>query len=1174
MTFQKEMQLSKRTLIFIIISVFSLVSLSVHADANNSSNKQTIRFITLPELTEKGADELLNAIKDELASKGYHRQNFSHEQLSELPKSLHKYDTYTKKDGDKQKVIRFGVIKYLTRPSRMWLESVILENNKSTYNSDIVDIIQIINEEVIQDLDLKDQLLHEKIPSRIFSLPRLSNTQQFELLNLLKLQISLKGYMQNDSYTNPNLTNIPTTVNHHTTMLSSYDDKVRVIRFGIIQFSTFASQLWVEGLEFTNDNKILINSDLEQIALIISKELLPKLSSKIYNSDTLSKEIIDLSYASSDEVIKSLKAQGYSAYNADDTVPKEFSFQELPVIIEMPAPNKIQTGLVGEGASGTDSLTVASRMSTETVSSRLSKILVIYHPDHKEQLVKVKKNIKTIIDKPARQVLIEGMVLEISESGLEQLGVKWEIGNNDNMVSIKGGEIGVVLNRKLSDLSLSKDWNVTLQALIENGKAEVLSRPSVLTLDNRQATIRIGEDEPIAKTTTIDNTTSTSFEYLPTGILLNVRPQINSDGTEISMAIDTTVSQIGEMVTVTDSDAAIVAQAPRISTRRVQTYAKVTNNTPFIIGGLISRDKKQSESKTPYLSNLPFVGKLFNTNSDEYIKREVIIMLTPYVLPEEDAARTTPKDDDLFDSIGNKLFRSSYRMKKSDLTDLSFITENPRIKEFRNIAQKLADYGSPLAKEEPFCDFVNGRFPGEKIIVQNVIYNLVNRKEVQDDVELEKLKFFKNTKDYGFKETDLYTELKKIQREIPQEEYTWWEKLLIYLNIKTEDAIKDKYKDNGLALAMTYTVNHDSIDMRTIFREPIPTIKVIPCANRDEWQKKLKELNTQNLAGQSRYTILINNQEDIARLKAAIMMKETVLRNGGLDKLSLKSVEAGKQLLLPDFKKGQDHMIDAEVARYFVSSNFYYPNLIEAVESSLNALINSLQKLFLHTNYEEHGLTREQLSKIGLATPIDIYLKANKPTTTATYSIFDPVIDGVLNDAIWQTTDVITDFVETKTRAISKLTDAKVAYDDTNLYIAIRCNEPFMGKLKADAVKPGENVKKDDCVEISIDTNCDRKTFFQFVINANNTVVDYRVKEDADTKYDANIKSAVRRDNVGWSVEVAIPWTELDVSIPTSKTKMGLLLFRKRTTVMEEYQFPFLNGSNHRVEFYGDLIFK
>ena len=387
----------------------------------------------------------------------------------------------------------------------------------------------------------------------------------------------------------------------------------------------------VRSIRITTDGKTLLNSDLHEITTLLSEIIIPGISSKTYRVSDLEKKILLLSYASSTEAILSLKGQGLSAYSSTDTIPKEFSFNDLPVILEMPAPHQDQTGLVGESAGDSkSSLTAASKLNNETVSSQLSKLLIIFHPEHAKQYASIEKNILDLIDKPARQVLIEGMVLEISETGLEELGVEWELSHGTNEISMTDGILdststetflSATLDKNLTDINYAKDWSVKLKALIQSGKAEILSRPSVLTLDNRQATIRVGEDEPIAKTTTNNNNSSTSFEYLPTGILLNVRPRISADGEIVSMAIDTTVSQKGDDVVIKDDQGNNLATAPRISTRRVQTYATITNNTPFIIGGLISRDKKEEESTLPILGEIPLIGKLFNSRSSESTKR-------------------------------------------------------------------------------------------------------------------------------------------------------------------------------------------------------------------------------------------------------------------------------------------------------------------------------------------------------------------------------------------------------------------------------------------------------------------------------------------------------------------------------------------------------------------------
>ncbi len=1172
--------------VLLFVSFFAAFGLNLNVYAEQE--KEFVKLVTMPKLSDTEARELFDAIKNELGAKLYKRKKVHSDNLSDLPERLKNVDTYIKQTGSRKKVIRFGVIKYVTRPSVMWVESVILDSDKVSYNDDCEDILKVINEETIADLAIMGEL-KEKRRSVLITLPKLDDVQKNDFLKSLKIEVAMLGYKEQDEHIAV-VESMPNGITDVSNMVLAYDDKIRSVKFGVVSFLSLPSKLWLEGLEEDADSNLFYNSDLTAITQIINDKILPGVSAKSFSVKNLSKQQIQLSYASSEEAISSLKAQGMSAYYVNDTIPKEFSFSELPVILEMPSPKEEQTGLVGGGgASGLrneSSLTSATNMNTKTVTSQLNKLLVVYHPKYEAQFTNVAKTVNDFIDKAARQVLIEGMVLEISETGLKELGVEWELSHGDNFIAVTDGisdatstdtSLAININKNFHKLNLAKDWGLKLKALIQSNKAEILSRPSVLTLDNRQATIRVGEDEPIAQTTTVDNGYSTSFSYLPTGILLNVRPRISADGDIISMAIDTTVSQKGEEVQVTDptDSSKVLAQAPRISTRRVQTYATIANNTPFIIGGLISRDKKGRSSRIPFLSDLPFVGGAFDSEADEASRREVIIVLTPYVLPKQEVDRTTPKDDELFDTIGNELFRSSYRIKKSDLMDLSFLKDNSRVKELQTIAQKLADYGSPLAKESPYSSFVNGHFPGEQVIIQSMIYELVKKKGIHNQIGLDQLKFFKGHPTRGYEVSSLSPELEKIEHITPQEDLTWWEKSMTFMRLKDKRYVRDRFEDSNLSLAMTFSVNHDSIDMKTIFKEPVPKLEILNCVDHEEWEKKLNELNKEVFAGQTRNTILIKNNEDLIRLKVALVMKEIVAKNGGVEALELTRFDVGKQLLLPDLKKDQNHFIDAEVARYFVESNYYYPNLVDAVESSLSRLISSLQKLFLNTDYKEHGLTRDQLKNIGLAAPLDIYLQANRPALEADYVILPPSIDGLLDDRIWSNADPINGFVDADNRKIDELTEAKVAYDDWNLYLAVSCKEPLMDKLAVNSGGINQKIFSGDKFSLYIDANRDQSKLSWFEFNPLTGVECFYSeagKIDSTKVCDVNTKITVTGDR--WDIEAAIPWSSLDFDAPNRETKMGVLFYRSRKNGEQNLQFPLLNGSNHRVKFYGDLQFE
>ncbi len=202
-----------------------------------------------------------------------------------------------------------------------------------------------------------------------------------------------------------------------------------------------------------------------------------------------------------------------------------------------------------------------------------------------------------------------------------------------------------------------------MKALVNTGNAEILSSPSVLALDGRQARIQIGQQVPISKSNITASGTFQSIEYFPVGIVLNLRPRISEDGAEITMQVETIVSAVSQSSeTQTGGQSSEVLLAPIIDNRQVQTFVRIADNTPFIIGGLISNDVQERKIGIPYLADIPVLGRLFSRTSDDIIRNEVIIVLTPHVVPQDakSFSYVIPKDSEMFDSFDKRLFRNAY----------------------------------------------------------------------------------------------------------------------------------------------------------------------------------------------------------------------------------------------------------------------------------------------------------------------------------------------------------------------------------------------------------------------------------------------------------------------------------------------------------------------------------
>jgi len=203
---------------------------------------------------------------------------------------------------------------------------------------------------------------------------------------------------------------------------------------------------------------------------------------------------------------------------------------------------------------------------------------------------------------------------------------------------------------------------------------------------------------------------------------------------------------------------------------------------------------------------------------------------------------------------------------------------------------------------------------------------------------------------------------------------------------------------------------------------------------------------------------------------------------------------------------------------------------------------------------------------------LDTFLRERVPTTTATYAKAAPRIDGKLGDPAWKRAAHIGEFMVPDLREKARVkTEAWITYDESALYVAMRNHEPRLSGMKHATTGRDGNIWADDTVEVFIDTNLDRKTYYQFAVNAAGTFFDAFV---FDAKgYESSAESAVGREKGAWTFEIAIPWKDIGVEAPVDAAKMGFLLGRTRTQPKQLYQFPPVAGWCHRKENYGFLTF-
>ena len=210
----------------------------------------------------------------------------------------------------------------------------------------------------------------------------------------------------------------------------------------------------------------------------------------------------------------------------------------------------------------------------------------------------------------------------------------------------------------------SENVSVLLRALDRSGSVEILSRPQIMTLDNQEAFIQVGQSVPrIASSSVTQFGQTNSIAEEQVGLLLGVIPRINPDNTVV-MQVDATKSEVGpesEGIPIFVSTDGTVVRSPRVNITSAQTTVSAVSGQTIVIGGLITTSNLTDHRKVPWLGDLPMLGKLFRYDSFSNRRSELLIILTPHVvlghgdteyLKQVEMARMSWVSSDVFEFIG------------------------------------------------------------------------------------------------------------------------------------------------------------------------------------------------------------------------------------------------------------------------------------------------------------------------------------------------------------------------------------------------------------------------------------------------------------------------------------------------------------------------------------------
>ncbi len=269
------------------------------------------------------------------------------------------------------------------------------------------------------------------------------------------------------------------------------------------------------------------------------------------------------------------------------------------------------------------------------------------------------------LDVPAQQVSLEAKVVAIDKAAAKDLGVQWmwstlpqyprrqesyhsrrqKVTGTDGTSRVdyvdiptvemerKGqtdGMGGVVqFGRGPEGIPFEFYYGAKINALISDGRAKMLSRPNITTIQGHEAVINIGGEVPVPTVAVTNSTTTTSIQYRQAGIILRYTPRVNAEG-YITAEVHTEVSS----PLYVDS-----LKAYRFQKRSADTTVRLKDGETMVIGGLIGSEESRSLSKIPFLGDLPILGAFFRNVKNSKTDSELMIFLTAHVL--EDHAGST-----------------------------------------------------------------------------------------------------------------------------------------------------------------------------------------------------------------------------------------------------------------------------------------------------------------------------------------------------------------------------------------------------------------------------------------------------------------------------------------------------------------------------------------------------
>lgn len=274
------------------------------------------------------------------------------------------------------------------------------------------------------------------------------------------------------------------------------------------------------------------------------------------------------------------------------------------------------------------------------VDRESNSLLISASPADRVRILKVLEE----IDVTPSQVLIEASILEVTLTDGLSSGVNWSVlgdGGRLKIISTSDSAGGVAPTLPgLAVTFIGDDIKAAIDALAERTAVEVISTPKIVTLNNRTATLQIGDQVPVVIQTAQSNVTPdaprvVNVEYRDTGVILTVTPRVSGDAVMLTVA-----QEVSSVAKTTTSG----IDSPTIQQRRFESTLMLRDGQAVALGGLISSTRSKGDSGVPYIKDVPMLGRLFKSQERDDRRTELIVLITARIMRSDEASARVMTD--------------------------------------------------------------------------------------------------------------------------------------------------------------------------------------------------------------------------------------------------------------------------------------------------------------------------------------------------------------------------------------------------------------------------------------------------------------------------------------------------------------------------------------------------